>query len=143
MTFSDTFQQNLNFLLTFCNIFWSFLLPDSFQILPTFPTVPTYVLSFLTVLKKKKSKQTKPSKTKIPKQKNPTKNYRAYFVLVNNFWTWSLPWSVVDTPSVTSLEFPFASGYQSQIVSGLGVGSCVHLLFSGLGVCGGAWSIDN
>jgi len=63
----------------------------------------------------------------------PTENMESvlWFLPANDSWARGLLWSVVDTPSATRLErnsFPFASRYQLQIISRLGVE--LHVRFS-------------
>lgn len=47
------------------------------------------------------------------------------FVLVNYFWAWGLPLSVIYVPNDKTL-FSFVNGYQLGIASGLGIEACVH-----------------
>lgn len=96
---------------------------DFFQILPVSPPIQLQTLS------KKKTTETKIYKQKITKTKNTqTKQTKTTteLLLWCCSWAWNLPWSVVYILSETPLEkgsFSFASGYQVQIASWLGVGA--------------------
>lgn len=61
-------------------------------------------------------------------------------MLVNYSQAWSLPWSVVDITNDTRLEkaeFYFASGYQLQVASWLGVGILCPLSLLSDGILSG------
>lgn len=98
----------------------------------THPTLPSLLktntkikTSKSTVRQNKNHAQMKQNETKIP---------------LNSFYVGQLllgmghPWSTLDIPSDTpeKTDFPFARGYQLQIVSRGGLGPRVHLLLSAL-----------
>lgn len=126
--------------------------PNSFQMLPTTsPPYPPPPANFMFSLSKNKwkmkikTKPQKPSKTKKnakTKQKTPPHTYthpctharthKVHFVLAYS-WEWTLTWSVLNIPSDTPLEETdciFASTYQLQGASWLGMGPRVHSPFS-------------
>lgn len=111
-------------------------IPPPQLLLSTLNILPHLIsLSLSPSLKKKKSNQRKkPVRQKVPNKTHPenTENTQHLFMLASFCWAWSLHYSRVDIPSITSFErtdFPFSITCQPQFSCLLRVGLCVYFPF--------------